>query len=211
MLRHGMSISLFISGRIPTKRLPWKPQSSSLRRALTTLPNPSLVTQDWVNTETWRSKYRVAINDLMEAIAGDKAVKERTRAKMIDSANWESYLNTVRRHLVKDPVNFCGNQQELLERMQTWLQTWQRGQHFDTVPQAEEFEAKRNRYKDAFFEIIFAKAVVDLKPISDANLVLATTSDLTVPHEWYPLARMFRRKIIYHGGPTNSGKVRMNQ
>ena len=32
-------------------------------------------------------------------------------------------------------------------------------------------------------------------------------TDLTKPHEWYPYARLDRRKIVYHGGPTNSGKT----
>ncbi|CAM9156307.1 unnamed protein product, partial [Sphacelaria rigidula] len=31
--------------------------------------------------------------------------------------------------------------------------------------------------------------------------------DLSDPHEWFPLARLRKRKIIYHGGPTNSGKT----
>ena len=37
--------------------------------------------------------------------------------------------------------------------------------------------------------------------------ILDAQTDLTKPHEWYPYARLSRRKIIYHGGPTNSGKT----
>jgi ATP-dependent RNA helicase SUPV3L1/SUV3 len=36
---------------------------------------------------------------------------------------------------------------------------------------------------------------------------LDAKTDLTRPHEWFPHARLDRRKIIYHGGPTNSGKT----
>lgn len=32
-------------------------------------------------------------------------------------------------------------------------------------------------------------------------------TDLTKPHEWYPQARRMKRKIIFHGGATNSGKT----
>ncbi|KAL7545912.1 hypothetical protein ACHAWF_009266 [Thalassiosira exigua] len=32
-------------------------------------------------------------------------------------------------------------------------------------------------------------------------------TDLTSPHEWYPRARLDKRKIIFHAGPTNSGKT----
>jgi ATP-dependent RNA helicase SUPV3L1/SUV3 len=31
--------------------------------------------------------------------------------------------------------------------------------------------------------------------------------DLTKPHTWFPFARAMKRKIIYHCGPTNSGKT----
>ncbi|KAG0526116.1 hypothetical protein BDA96_06G117600 [Sorghum bicolor] len=32
-------------------------------------------------------------------------------------------------------------------------------------------------------------------------------ADLTAPHTWYPFARAMRRRIVYHCGPTNSGKT----
>lgn len=41
----------------------------------------------------------------------------------------------------------------------------------------------------------------------DQYQMLDNKTDLTKPHEWYPHARLNRRKIIYHGGPTNSGKT----
>ncbi|XVF60521.1 hypothetical protein PTKIN_Ptkin08bG0054200 [Pterospermum kingtungense] len=33
------------------------------------------------------------------------------------------------------------------------------------------------------------------------------SADLTQPHTWFPFARAMKRKIIYHCGPTNSGKT----
>lgn len=36
---------------------------------------------------------------------------------------------------------------------------------------------------------------------------LKKISDLTEPAHWYPNARNLKRKIIYHAGPTNSGKT----
>ncbi|XP_010682137.2 DExH-box ATP-dependent RNA helicase DExH18, mitochondrial [Beta vulgaris subsp. vulgaris] len=32
-------------------------------------------------------------------------------------------------------------------------------------------------------------------------------ADLTKPHTWFPFARAMKRKIVYHCGPTNSGKT----
>ncbi|KAJ4752832.1 ATP-dependent RNA helicase [Rhynchospora pubera] len=40
-----------------------------------------------------------------------------------------------------------------------------------------------------------------------AYRTLMDSADLTKPHSWYPFARAMKRKIIYHCGPTNSGKT----
>lgn len=31
--------------------------------------------------------------------------------------------------------------------------------------------------------------------------------DLRKPHLWYPMARALQRRLVYHKGPTNSGKT----
>ena len=31
--------------------------------------------------------------------------------------------------------------------------------------------------------------------------------DMSSPHQWYSVARAIQRRIIYHTGPTNSGKT----
>ena len=36
---------------------------------------------------------------------------------------------------------------------------------------------------------------------------LRVISDLTDPPNWYPDARATNRRVIFHGGPTNSGKT----
>lgn len=36
---------------------------------------------------------------------------------------------------------------------------------------------------------------------------MVKSADLTMPHTWFPFARAMKRKIIYHCGPTNSGKT----
>ncbi len=37
---------------------------------------------------------------------------------------------------------------------------------------------------------------------------LKDVTDLSMPEEWYPDARSMQRRIIYHMGPTNSGKTK---
>uniref|UniRef100_A0A915CQU7 RNA helicase n=1 Tax=Ditylenchus dipsaci TaxID=166011 RepID=A0A915CQU7_9BILA len=44
-------------------------------------------------------------------------------------------------------------------------------------------------------------------PHIDSMKELKQTSDLTQPHTWFPWARSIHRKIIFHAGPTNSGKT----
>ncbi|KAL6141247.1 hypothetical protein ACLB2K_059537 [Fragaria x ananassa] len=36
---------------------------------------------------------------------------------------------------------------------------------------------------------------------------MVASADLTKPHTWFPFARAMKRKIVYHCGPTNSGKT----
>ncbi|KAK4777171.1 hypothetical protein SAY86_005859 [Trapa natans] len=36
---------------------------------------------------------------------------------------------------------------------------------------------------------------------------MVASADLTRPHTWFPFARAMKRKIVYHCGPTNSGKT----
>jgi DEXQ-box helicase domain of Suv3 len=51
----------------------------------------------------------------------------------------------------------------------------------------------------------FHSVVDGSEDIADAEQI--DSIDLTMPHEWYPLARSMRRKFVLHLGPTNSGKV----
>ncbi|CAK9150079.1 unnamed protein product [Ilex paraguariensis] len=36
---------------------------------------------------------------------------------------------------------------------------------------------------------------------------MVVSADMTKPHTWFPFARAMKRRIIYHCGPTNSGKT----
>lgn len=57
------------------------------------------------------------------------------------------------------------------------------------------------------FEQMFKKALIDLMPIIEASKAFLASNSVRFPPQWYPYARMQKRKIIYHGGPTNSGKT----
>jgi ATP-dependent RNA helicase SUPV3L1/SUV3 len=47
----------------------------------------------------------------------------------------------------------------------------------------------------------------DTYPAATVVPQLQKISDLTQPHLWYPRARAFKRRFVFHAGPTNSGKT----
>jgi ATP-dependent RNA helicase SUPV3L1/SUV3 len=55
------------------------------------------------------------------------------------------------------------------------------------------------------------RSFVDTNPTKvnewNAWLKLKQVTDLREPHLWFPMARTLKRRIIYHAGPTNSGKT----
>ena len=71
----------------------------------------------------------------------------------------------------------------------------------------EEMERRKQSCKAFLFAIMIADAEKTLADVRAEYRTLCETSDLRIPHEWYPYARLMKRKIIYHGGPTNSGKT----
>ena len=54
-----------------------------------------------------------------------------------------------------------------------------------------------------FAEYCFSAFAAEIKSYRG----LVESADMTKPHTWYPLARTLRRRIVYHAGPTNSGKT----
>ncbi|KAI5107833.1 ATP-dependent RNA helicase SUPV3L1, mitochondrial precursor, partial [Silurus meridionalis] len=53
----------------------------------------------------------------------------------------------------------------------------------------------------------FMRHAKQIFPMLDCIDDLRKISDLRVPANWYPEARAIQRKIIFHAGPTNSGKT----
>ncbi|XP_077451184.1 ATP-dependent RNA helicase SUPV3L1, mitochondrial [Stigmatopora argus] len=53
----------------------------------------------------------------------------------------------------------------------------------------------------------FMRHAKQVFPMLDCMDDLRKISDLRVPANWYPEARAIQRKVIFHAGPTNSGKT----
>uniref|UniRef100_A0AAY4E5X4 ATP-dependent RNA helicase SUPV3L1, mitochondrial n=1 Tax=Denticeps clupeoides TaxID=299321 RepID=A0AAY4E5X4_9TELE len=53
----------------------------------------------------------------------------------------------------------------------------------------------------------FIRHAKQIFPMLDCMEDLRKISDLRVPANWYPEARAIQRKVVFHAGPTNSGKT----
>jgi hypothetical protein len=67
-------------------------------------------------------------------------------------------------------------------------------------------EKSEEEFQSLLRSKMFELAETELREEIASSLTLLTCSDLRLPHEWYAPARLMKRKIIFHGGPTNSGE-----
>lgn len=172
----------------------------------------------------------MAINVMMREIAEDREFEAEAKTRFIDSRNWLLYVSTFRRQMVKEPVKALGGGKLLIDLCQMLdddnlltLDAMGRplpnrsgdstssGTDSNTSAKAvlsqEEKEKRKQECKSFLFNIMIVDAEKVLAEAIVGYRTLCETSDLRIPHEWYPYARLMKRKIIYHGGPTNSGKT----
>lgn len=62
-------------------------------------------------------------------------------------------------------------------------------------------------FSEHLLPMLLSTAASDFGPQLEASRALAKTADLRHPHSWYPVARAMKRRIVFHAGPTNSGKT----
>eukprot|EP00601_Ochromonadales_sp_CCMP2298_P008991 CAMPEP_0173197620 /NCGR_PEP_ID=MMETSP1141-20130122/16262_1 /TAXON_ID=483371 /ORGANISM="non described non described, Strain CCMP2298" /LENGTH=797 /DNA_ID=CAMNT_0014122381 /DNA_START=155 /DNA_END=2548 /DNA_ORIENTATION=- len=147
--------------------------------------------------------YRAGVNSLLRAVTEDEDLTAAAQAKWIDRPNWLGFLNSYRRRLIKEPVEALGGEGAYVQ-LCLELQTMEALRSANRITQMSDmFEDAKQR----LFAAALAQAESDLAELIVAFKSLSTTSDLSVPHNWYPVTRCAKRRIIYHGGPTNSGKT----
>ena len=153
--------------------------------------------------------YRALITRLCKSIGSNKDYLLKAKQNYIFEDMWKTFVNQNRRILIKDP-SIILNKKDELDHFTVNLQKIA-DKHPDTLDESYKEEIKldssfHNVEKDLFKKFL-KKAKVDLGSSIDSFKILCTYTDLRAPHEWYPYTRLLRRKIIYHGGPTNSGKT----
>ena len=81
---------------------------------------------------------------------------------------------------------------------------------YERIISNEQFITMENGIQTAYtlFAPLHAKFIADRHKSSLQHYAMIQNhTDLTKPHEWYLYARLQQRKVIFHGGPTNSGKT----
>eukprot|EP01038_Epipyxis_sp_PR26KG_P010534 gene10534-14151_t len=152
--------------------------------------------------------YRVIINNLIRSISEDENLLSQVASNCIDKPHWISFLNTYRRNLILSPEIIFNNDVKAFEKLQQMLlKIVNISQIKKQVDSEDEDLELLKKCKSFLFERCLQSATEEFKTMIEARKLLAGTSDLRSPHEWYPFSRMMKRKIIFHGGPTNSGKT----
>ena len=169
---------------------------------------------------SWSEAHRNLINECILYISNSKKHLDKVKALHIPSISWRRFLGTCRRLLVKSPSEILHSDlQTFRDKMKVILtdplsdeadhnKSYSNDNKDVSIVSGESFvhNMKIDLY-DFIFDRLILRAQEELKSEINSNEALSISSDLRIPHEWYPYARIMRRKIIYHGGPTNSGKT----
>ncbi|CAH0513263.1 unnamed protein product [Peronospora belbahrii] len=140
----------------------------------------------------WPSDLAQRVHRRMRNFPRNYEVKELVIEAGMNPAEWTVAASSFRKSLLAEPFQYFENQTELLAF----------GRDLDNVKGYNSFI-----FYPYFLD--YAKAKNYLTRDSDnANaLSLQQITDLRLPHEMYPFATAMKRRIIYHEGPTNSGKT----
>ena len=147
------------------------------------------------------SHFRMFIRSVIRELSESPDAIAQAKAKFIEEELWIKFCSTIRRKLSKSPESVFQSSGLLsfLDRVEKILSV----QDSDSLAHHPEYAAARAQ----LLSVMLALAEVELREEIDSSLTLMSCSDLRLPQEWYSPARLMKRKIIFHGGPTNSGNV----
>lgn len=141
---------------------------------------------------TWPSDLAKVVHKRMKSFPRNYEAKELAVEAGLNTAEWSIAASAFRKAFLKSPEKFFKDQAEVL--------------HF-----AKDLDSNQKKTSSFVFYPYFLDFAKDASYIptldSDSMFTLQQLTDLRLPHELYPLATAMKRKIIYHEGPTNSGKT----
>jgi hypothetical protein len=166
------------------------------------------------NTYQWSLKYHLPINACIKLIENEASYRTRVEDDHnIPFDRWLAYLQRTRRKLIKEPESMLSTADIIYFQ-----------QSFDNLSFVKDSRFLRSSDNLApiivcedkavlqscsvkLFTLCLKQAEKELSKTISFQKLLQASSDLRLPHEWYPYARLMKRKIYFHGGPTNSGKT----
>lgn len=171
----------------------------AVRRSLSQASNDHLRRISELTTGATGYSYREFIKGILENMSTDESLFLEARKHSISKDIFARTTMILRRLLVTEPQKVLTTS-ESLENYLLLVESYLR-----TPPpyQVERSSIIYNLLAKYNFRLCEDEFATD---IASYNAML-TFSDLRAPHEWFPMARLIKRKIVFHGGPTNSGKT----
>ncbi|KAF0733463.1 hypothetical protein Ae201684P_005207 [Aphanomyces euteiches] len=140
------------------------------------------VESSWTNTD------RKILERRLKAFGRNFEIKAMAAAAGLNDQEWGPATTHFRRSLLSHPDRHFRDTTEMYDFAET---------------------IKKNPAPIVLYPLFlnFAKENNFITTASDAMASLQEITDLRLPHTWFPKAHAMKRKIIYHAGPTNSGKT----
>lgn len=154
------------------------------------------------NVSQFVVQYRNPLNHLFLSIAGNMNFTEKVTALSIAPNSWHSFLSGFRRKIIKEPELALGP-----DKLAEFCSLMDSTSFMQRQPESSVEEDADKKAVQYLFDLALSKAEIHFKDSIALHNTLCNMTDLRAPHEWYPMTRMRKRKVIYHGGPTNSGKT----
>jgi hypothetical protein len=161
----------------------------------------------------WARRYRIPINICVKKVAYDSSID--LSLAHVTKDQWNMFLtHQFRRKLVKDPTSAM-SMADIKDLCFHFERLSFINNDNDTYSSRnEDMESNGIQLTDADIEHISmscaivskcAKTLVlsEMKALIESNKLLSQMSDMRLPHEWYPYARLMKRKIIVHAGIFN--------
>lgn len=136
---------------------------------------------------------------LTEAYLDERLIAKADAELFVSRTLFATVVAQVRKRLVSRPSTlFAGD----LSRFAAFVR-----QAAAAFERREDAAGRRAFFEQALFPLLAAVTKHGFQEQADGLRMMRKCADLRAPHTWYPLARSLRRRIIYHAGPTNSGKT----
>lgn len=164
------------------------------------------------------AKFRIFLRSQIKILSEDSDVLAMAKAKYMDEKLWVYHAFNFRRQLAKAPenvfqgselINFLTLVENIFGTEKEDTCTNLESSTLNSADQRTRLEEVEQELEKQFRALLLSsmmqRADTELREEIASSRTLLRCSDLRLPHEWYAPARLMKRKIIYHGGPTNSG------